>query len=141
MTVNVLMDNSKCKKKVKNFKIKLKRHIECLYKNGSIIWSQDEEICGQKYAGVAEKAPAEQKALEFTIPKLERDFGAAQFHILQPGFDQMTLASSTETPMFRIEYSLQVFVKHDSKLEFGQGNFVDFSFEIRSAPQSLPEQI
>lgn len=141
MQVNVLMDNSKCKKAVKSFKIKLRRHIECLYKNGSVIWSQDEEICGHKYAGVAEKAPVEQKTLEFTIPKLEKDFGAAQFHILQPGFDQMTLASSTETPMFRIEYSLQVFVKHDSKLEFGQGNSVNFNFEVRSAPQSLPEQI
>ena len=39
MQVNVLMDNSKCKKAVKSFKIKLRRHIECLYKNGSVIWS------------------------------------------------------------------------------------------------------
>ena len=46
MTVNVLMDNSKCKKAVKSLKIKLRRNVECLYKNGSLIWSQDEEICG-----------------------------------------------------------------------------------------------
>ena len=53
----------------------------------------------------------------------------------------MSLASSTETPMFRIDYSVQVFVKHDSKLEFGQGNSVTFNFEIKSEPQGLPDKI
>ena len=53
----------------------------------------------------------------------------------------MSLASSTETPMFRIDYSVQVFVKHDSKLEFGQGNSVNFNFEIKSEPQVLPDKI
>ena len=34
------------------------------------------------------------------------------------------LAGSMDTPLFKIEYQLDVFVKHQSKLEFGMGNSV-----------------
>ena len=57
MTINIDMDNSKCKKKVKNFKIKMRRKVECLQKGGIVIWKKDEEIGGEKYPGVAAKTP------------------------------------------------------------------------------------
>lgn len=44
MVVNVQMNNKKCKKPVKSFKIKMKRKIECLANSSNILWSQVEEI-------------------------------------------------------------------------------------------------
>lgn len=64
--------------------------------------------------------------LQFIVPRHEKNFGASEF--LQPGFSQMILANSTENPLCRIEYSLEVYIKHDSKLEFGSGNSVSFNF-------------
>ena len=37
-----------------------------------------------------------------------------------------------ENTLFKIEYQLECFVKHQSKLEFGMGNSVTFPIEIKS---------
>ena len=42
------------------------------------------------------------------------------------------LAGSMDTPLFKIEYQLDVFVKHQSKLEFGMGNMVSFPITVKS---------
>ena len=42
------------------------------------------------------------------------------------------LAGSMDTPLFKIEYQLDVFVKHQSKLEFGMGNSVSFKIDVKS---------
>ena len=41
------------------------------------------------------------------------------------------LAGTTETPLFSIEYQLDVFIKHQSKLEFGMGNSVFFPIDVK----------
>lgn len=41
------------------------------------------------------------------------------------------LTFSASNSLFKIEYQLEVFVKHASKLEFGVGNFVALDIEIR----------
>lgn len=51
----------------------------------------------------------------------------------------MILADSSETQFFKISYQLQLYVKHDSKLEFGQGNSVGFHIAVKSPPQQFPE--
>ena len=40
MNVNVVLNNSKCKKKVKVIKIKLMRKVDCLA-SGRVLWSKD----------------------------------------------------------------------------------------------------
>ena len=45
---------------------------------------------------------------------------------------------TSDTSLFKVEYSLHVFVKHQSKLEFGMGNFVSFPIEIYHEQQNLP---
>ena len=41
-------------------------------------------------------------------------------------------SESVHNQMFKIEYHLEVYVKHQSKLEFGKGNAVDFPIIIRN---------
>lgn len=45
---------------------------------------------------------------------------------------------SAENSLYKIEYALDVFVKHQSKLEFGMGNSVNFPIEIKSESTQLP---
>ena len=45
---------------------------------------------------------------------------------------------STENSLFKIEYVLDVFVKHQSKLEFGMGNMESFIIDVKSQAQDLP---
>ena len=77
------------------------------------------------------------KNLSFDIPEFEEVGDIAG--ILQPGCDKLILANSSETGLFRIEYSILVYVKHDALTEKGKGNFKKFDIEIKSAPQALPE--
>ena len=39
---------------------------------------------------------------------------------------------SCENTLFKVEYQLDVFIKHQSKLEFGMGNNVSFNIEVKS---------
>lgn len=45
---------------------------------------------------------------------------------------------STSSALFKVEYILDVFVKHQSKLEFGMGNNVSFPIFVNSQEQNLP---
>jgi len=45
---------------------------------------------------------------------------------------------SADNTLFKIEYILDVFVKHQSKLEFGMGNSVSFPIVVKSESQNLP---
>lgn len=39
---------------------------------------------------------------------------------------------SVSNSLFNVEYELHIFVKHQSKMEFGMGNSVIFPIEIKS---------
>ena len=45
---------------------------------------------------------------------------------------------SSENSLYRVEYALDIFVKHQSKLEFGMGNSVNFPIVIKSESTELP---
>ena len=42
------------------------------------------------------------------------------------------MSYSCESSLFKVSYTLDVYVKHKSKLEFGRGNMVSFPIIIRS---------
>lgn len=44
---------------------------------------------------------------------------------------------SADNSLFKIEYQLDVFVKHLSKLEFGMGNLVSFPIQVKSGESNL----
>lgn len=80
--VNINIDNSKCKKPVKNISAHLMRTVECL-SQGQQLWKKEHELGQQEIPGCAEKV-VEQKVLRFRVPNYEQNLGAQQ--ILQPGF-------------------------------------------------------
>ena len=47
-------------------------------------------------------------------------------------------SETVHNQMFKVEYHLEVYVKHQSKLEFGKGNAVDFPILIRNQSQPIP---
>ena len=42
------------------------------------------------------------------------------------------MSYSCDNSLFKVSYTLDVYVKHKSKLEFGRGNMVSFPITIRS---------
>ena len=48
------------------------------------------------------------------------------------------MTESITTNIFKIEYGVDIYVKHQSKTEFGQGNFVTFPIEVRKIEIDLP---
>ena len=63
--------------------------------------------------------------------------------ILHPELRHMVkmLAGSSDTPLFKIEYFLDIFVKHQSKLEFGMGNSVNFPIDVKNQQVDLPYNV
>ena len=47
-------------------------------------------------------------------------------------------SDSSDNPLFKIEYELHIFIKHQSKLEFGMGNSVTFPIEVKAEAYNLP---
>ena len=49
-----------------------------------------------------------------------------------------TFSVSQSRSIFVIKYKIDLFIKHKSMTEFGQGNFVSFPITIRSVAQKIP---
>lgn len=137
------MDNSTCKKAVKSFKIKMQRKISCMSgKKGKgrepIVGLQETEfLVANKYEGCAAKTKLE-KTIEFQVPLTDKKFGSVEN--LHPELRHMVkmFTDSAKNSLFTVEYELHIFIKHQSKLEFGMGNSVIFPIEIKSDSQNLP---
>ena len=137
------MDNSQCKKPVKSFKCKFIRRITCIGgKNGgqtpgSVPLLQKEEYLDtKKFEGCDAKVHS-QITKEFRIPNMDKDFGSIQqLHPDLRHFVQQ-FTDSADNPFFKVEYQLDVFVKHLSKLEFGMGNMVSFPIEVKNGEANL----
>ena len=132
--VSVDHDNSTCKKAVKSFKIKLMRRIYCLSGKkgvGKPLLTTEEFLVALKYDGCAEKV-REQRTIDFSVPVADIKFGTVDN--LHPELRHMVkmFTDSADNTLFKVEYILSVFVKHQSKLEFGQGNSVEFAIDIKS---------
>ena len=141
--VHFELDNTDCKKPVKNFKIKLVRKIQCFSGKkgagaGVPLLTNQEYIVVKKYEGCAEKV-RETRTNEFMLPVADTVSPSTQEN-LHPELRPMIklLSDSVENSLFKVEYYLEIFVKHLSKLEFGMGNSVMFPIEIRSEGQPLP---
>ena len=68
----------------------------------------------------------------------DKNFG--QVESVHPELRHMVrmFSDSADNSLFKIEYELDVFIKHQSKMEFGMGSKVTFPIEIKSSEQDLP---
>jgi len=84
-----------------------------------------------KYDGCAEKV-RENRTIEFQLPAADKSGGYVEN--IHPDLRHMlkVFSDSKENTLFKIEYKLEVFVKHLSKMEFGMGNKVTFPIQIYS---------
>ncbi len=134
------VDNTKCKKAVKNFKVKLKRTIHCLSGRkgvGKPLLTDEEWLVTLKYEGCPEKV-RETRTIEFQVPLVDKKFGSVEN--LHPELRHMVkmFSDSADNSLFKIEYVLDIFVKHQSKLEFGRGEKASFNIIVKSEEQNLP---
>lgn len=121
--VHINVDNTKCKKATEKIKTKLIR--KCSIFNGkdggedTPILEQEEYVHMAKHPMVVAKLSQEHKFIEYTLPTADKDLGNVKS--LHPDLRKLTamLCVSATNPLFKIEYSLEVFIKHASKLEFG----------------------
>ena len=95
------------------------------------LFTVEEYLQALKYDGCSEKV-RETRTIEFMVPNAEKKFG--NMDMLHPELRHMVkiFTDSADNSLFKIDYTLQVFVKHQSKLEFGMGNFAEFPIEIKS---------
>lgn len=138
--VHIDMDNTKCKKPVKSFKVKMKRVVECLSGKkgvGKPLLREEDYIIALKFDGCAELI-RDTRTIEFQVPQNDKKFGNVDN--LHPELRHMAkmFTDSVSTVLFKVEYVLDVFVKHQSKLEFGMGNSVSFPITVSSQEQNLP---
>ena len=139
--VDIQMDNLSCKKAVKSYKCKLQRKISCLAgkvdKNNKALLTVDEYLHMAKFDGCAEKV-RDSRTIEFQVPMV--DPARSTVDSLHPELREMVkmLAGTIDTTLFKIDYVLDVYVKHQSKLEFGMGNFVSFKIDVKHNEVDLP---
>ena len=75
--------------------------------------------------------------VEFEIPLKDEKIGSVKkYHPEQRHMVKMFCVSADNT-LFKIEYVLDIFVKHKSKLEFGRGEQANFNITVKSEEQDL----
>lgn len=142
------MDNSACSKPIKSYKFKLKRKVECFSNVAKMVGSVasassmpsatfEEYLLDVREAGCDAKQK-EKKTCGFKLPPNDANIG--KIDNLHPDLRQLVkiFTQSITTELFSVQYSIDVFVKHQSKLEFGMGNFVTFPLNIVSGPIAMP---
>ena len=136
--VRIDIDNSNCKKDVKSFKTKLVRKVQFFGGKEQGPGVVSKPIIDDKEIIVALKHPGipahsnEIKTVELQIPMEDKDIGSTAG--MHRDLQMMTtmFSETVHNQMFKVEYHLEVYVKHQSKLEFGKGNAVDFPIIIRN---------
>ena len=108
------VDNSKCRKAVKNFKIKLKKIIHIfngLKSHDKPLFTDEKLISALKYPGCPKKS-TETRTVEFEVPLFDAKIGSVEkYHPDQRHMVKM-LCDSTDNTLFKIEYVLDIFIKH-----------------------------
>ena len=98
--------------------------------------TDEEWISTQKYDGCP-KMSKETITVEFEIPLKDEKIGSVKkYHPEQRHMVKMFCVSADNT-LFKIEYVLDIFVKHKSKLEFGRGEQANFNITVKSEEQDL----
>lgn len=135
------MDNSQCSRAVKSFKIKLHREIGVFSKKENKTVVTKAEYIKQFKQGVDIKAREKgTRTLTFQVPSTEEH----PAHVTDPEFwhpllqaNATNLAPSHYEGIFTIHYKLDIFVKHQSTTEFGQGRHVTFPIKIKQSSNRL----
>ena len=127
--VHIDMNNSACAKPVKSFKYKLRRNIKCFSRKNDPKLEKDEYLIEIKEEGCDAKVN-HSKDYNLEIPVADQKFGKTES--LHPELRHLVkmFSDSTVTSLFEINYFLDVFIKHKSKVEFGMGNYVSFPIKI-----------
>ena len=145
VNVRIICDNSKCSTAVKSFKLKFKRKVfmigERLDSNGVRVQTLNKQ---SKYLyqhkdvdhGCGAKTKVE-RLMSFDIPVMDFDFpeAQAQLNCTPHDIDMMRqMQASANGQLFTIQYSVKVFVRHDSKQQFGEGECVTLPIRILERP-------
>ena len=90
-----------------------------------------------KHTGI-EKNTHQLKTVELTLPLKDKGFGNLKG--MHPDLQHITtmFSESVHNAMFAVEYTLEVWIKHKSKLEIGVGNSVEFPITVRGQAFELP---
>ena len=144
VTVKVVCDNSKCSTAVKSFKLKFKRkvfmlgeritvqgdRIQLLNKQSKYLYAHKDTDHG---CGAKKKVERE---LTMDIPQIDPDFAKMNNQNLKEHETKMMeqMQASCNGAIFSVQYSLKVFVRHDSKQQFGEGACVTFPIKILERP-------
>ena len=134
--VHIDMNNKGCKKPLKWFKTYLKRVVTFYSGKANettlAIEDEEEEIFHKKHDPNVGANEQKETIIKFKLPLRDHNFGSTKgMHTdLQHMVSMMSL--SCENSLFRVHYVLDVYVKHQSKLEWGRGNLVSFPITIRS---------
>jgi len=145
VNVKIICDNTKCGTAVKSFKLKFKRKVfmigERLDSNGVRVQTLNKQ---SKYLyqhkdvdhGCAAKTKVE-RLMSFDIPMVDFDFPESQAQLNCTPHDvsmmQQTQAS-VNGQLLTIQYSVKVFVRHDSKQQFGEGECVTLPIRVIERP-------
>lgn len=129
-TVKIICDNSQCDKPVKSFKFKLHQRYLGLNQQMNRMTQHQGYVSVVKHPGCPAKTKIERE-FEVDLPaNVCSDFG--------PGQSRTRPGASYSGKLFNIEYSLNVFVKHDSWNEFGEGNCVSLPIKVHQSPNFGP---
>jgi len=82
-----------------------------------------------------------QKKIIYNIPAIDKPekVGALNGLPIYVADLARSLSVSQSRTIFMIKYRLDLFIKHKSKTEFGQGNFVSFPIVIRQKAHVIPQ--
>lgn len=82
-----------------------------------------------------------QKKIIYNIPAIDKPEKVGALNGLPIYVSDLakSLSVSQSRTIFMIKYRLDLFIKHKSKTEFGQGNFVSFPIVIRQKAHVIPQ--
>ena len=139
--INFNIDNSKCGRDVKSFKAKLNREIVVFKEKGkkAPIFSKNEYLIEQKQPVDVKAKSKSEKSIIFKLPAEEKAEKTGPLDAMHPTLQLLTktFSVSQSRGIFMIKYKLDLFIKHKSMTEFGQGNFVSFPIIVRSVAHNI----
>lgn len=136
LQISLYIDNFVCSRDVKCLKVKLFREIEVFQdiRAPQPLHYEHEYVKALKYECDVKARQQAGEKLDFRIPATEDEQHLGVLNCVHPVLKQLThsLTPSQSRGVFLVKYRLDVFIKHRSKTEFGQGNFISFPIIIRS---------
>lgn len=137
--INFNIDNSKCGKDVKSYKIKLHREISILDGERKPIFLQNDYLEEQKQPVDVKAKMKSEKTITYKIPAHDKVENVGNLHMMHPTLQLLinTFSVSIARKRFSVKYRMDLFIKHSALTEFGQGNFVSFPITIRSVAHKI----